>query len=133
MATMKKESDYSKKLRDPRWQKKRLEILQRDKFSCLMCGDKQEELHVHHRQYEKDKDPWEVDNTSLVTVCRSCHNLIEESISFLRQEIDNPCYGSSFAIFHCLMTNESSQLLTQKILIGLKEHFLESKEIGNEN
>jgi hypothetical protein len=28
------ESEYSKKLKHPRWQKKRLEILDRDKFTC---------------------------------------------------------------------------------------------------
>ena len=31
---------YSEKLKDPRWQKKRLEILERDNFRCQYCGDK---------------------------------------------------------------------------------------------
>jgi 5-methylcytosine-specific restriction endonuclease McrA len=30
-------SKYSEKLRDPRWQKKRLEIFQRDNFICQNC------------------------------------------------------------------------------------------------
>ena len=32
--TKHKSSDYSKLLQDPRWQKKRLEIMQRDNFTC---------------------------------------------------------------------------------------------------
>jgi len=34
-----KKSDYSKKLKDPRWQKKRLKIFKSDKFKCKICGD----------------------------------------------------------------------------------------------
>ena len=39
---------YSQKLRDPKWQKKRLEVLQRDEFCCQLCNDKETELHIHH-------------------------------------------------------------------------------------
>jgi len=39
---------YRRKLADPRWQKKRLEILERDGFECNSCGDSSTELHVHH-------------------------------------------------------------------------------------
>lgn len=34
---------YSQKLRDPRWQKKRLEILERDSFTCQHCHDHSED------------------------------------------------------------------------------------------
>jgi len=66
-------SNYSKKLLDPRWQKKRLEILQRDDFHCVNCGDGEETLHVHHCYYKRDCQPWDYENTSLVTLCKSCH------------------------------------------------------------
>ena len=32
--------NYSEQLKSPKWQKKRLEIMQRDKFTCQLCGDK---------------------------------------------------------------------------------------------
>lgn len=80
---VKTESNYSKKLRDPRWQKKRLEIMQRDTFACRKCGDTKSELHVHHIHYLKGKELWEVPNESLVTLCRSCH----EGIESLKQDI----------------------------------------------
>lgn len=63
---------YSEQLKDPRWQRKRLEILQRDGFACRNCGDKEKELHVHHIVYIKGMAPWEYDQ-SLLTLCTDCH------------------------------------------------------------
>lgn len=65
---------YSEKLRDPRWQKKRLEILSRDKFTCQICEDNETTLHVHHRVYIKGKEPWGYPDWCLVTLCSNCHN-----------------------------------------------------------
>ena len=64
---------YSEKLRDPRWQKKRLEILNRDYFECRVCGTKEIELHVHHTKYLKGKKPWEYPNDLLLSLCKKCH------------------------------------------------------------
>jgi hypothetical protein len=66
---------YSEKLRDPRWQKKRLEILNRDGFACCLCGDKETELHVHHDKYYGN--PWQAKNDDLQTLCKHCHLLVE--------------------------------------------------------
>lgn len=64
---------YKEKLLDPRWQKKRLEILERDEWCCQKCFDSENTLHVHHRLYGRGKEPWEVDNDLLVTLCAECH------------------------------------------------------------
>jgi 5-methylcytosine-specific restriction endonuclease McrA len=74
---MKKQS-YSDLLKDPRWQKKRLEIMSRDKFICKKCGDTKTQLHVHHKEYIKDTDPWDYKNSFLITVCEDCHKAINE-------------------------------------------------------
>ena len=66
---------YKEKLLDPRWQKKRLEILSRDNFACFICGDTKSTLHVHHEDYEYGKDPWDVmDDCFLTTLCADCHS-----------------------------------------------------------
>lgn len=65
---------YAEKLKDPRWQKKRLEILQRDNFKCRICNDGVNTLHVHHLSY--NKDPWDVLPNQLLTLCDSCHEKI---------------------------------------------------------
>jgi|JI10StandDraft_1071094.scaffolds.fasta_scaffold1621245_1 hypothetical protein len=66
---------YSEKLKDPRWQKKRLEILNRDNWKCRKCESSENTLHVHHLMYAKE--PWLVDNTDLITLCKNCHSEVE--------------------------------------------------------
>lgn len=80
----KPKSEYSQKLRDPRWQKKRLEIMQRDKFTCQECLDDASTLNVHHCYYEKGKSPWEYDDGSLITLCETCH---QEEANALQEKI----------------------------------------------
>ena len=70
--------NYSDKLKDPRWQKKRLEILNRDRFTCLACGDTKNTLHVHHCYYVSKREPWDYPNESLLTFCAKCHKGVDE-------------------------------------------------------
>jgi hypothetical protein len=71
----KTQKTYSEKLQDPRWQKKRLEILTRDNWTCTLCGDKETTLHVHHSIYQGE--PWDCPDECLNTVCKTCHKVIE--------------------------------------------------------
>lgn len=70
---------YKEKLLDPRWQKKRLEIFERDKWTCRRCGDRESTLHVHHLRYHKGKEPWEYEDRILLTLCDDCHEGETES------------------------------------------------------
>ena len=72
-------SDYSEKLKDPRWQRKRLLILERDNWTCQICGDSESTLVVHHRKYLPNTDPWDYPNVLLITLCENCHELERES------------------------------------------------------
>ena len=69
---------YSEKLKDPRWQKKRLKILERDDFTCQKCHDSESTLHVHHLRYFPEKDPWDYDDNILITLCEDCHEAEKE-------------------------------------------------------
>lgn len=73
-----KKEEYLKKLRDPKWQKMRLKILERDEWHCQKCGDDEETLHVHHRYYEKGKEPWDYPLEALITLCEFCHESEKE-------------------------------------------------------
>jgi len=88
---------YKEKLLDPRWQKKRLEILQRDEFTCQSCGDDKSTLHIHHRRYLQGRDPWDVPDNLLVTLCESCHEKekdeMEEYIPILIEQIKDKFLG----------------------------------------
>lgn len=65
---------YQKKLTDPRWQKRRLEVLNAADFACSNCGDDKTSLHVHHAIYFKGLDPWEYADEHLVCLCAPCHS-----------------------------------------------------------
>lgn len=64
---------YAEKLRDPRWQRKRLEILSRSDFACEVCDSITDTLNVHHRRYRKGAEPWEYEPEELIAVCEKCH------------------------------------------------------------
>ena len=68
---------YSELLQRPEWQKRRLQILERDQFMCTLCGDESKMLHVHHRYYVSRRKPWEYPNWALVTVCKDCHERLK--------------------------------------------------------
>ena len=64
---------YGEKLKDPRWQKLRLQVFERDEWACQWCYAKKRTLAVHHLWYEKGAEPWEAGMDSLLTVCELCH------------------------------------------------------------
>lgn len=72
---MRQYRSYADKLRDPRWQKKRLEVMNAANFACQSCMAKSETLAVHHPFYENSREPWEYDN--LVCLCETCHKQVE--------------------------------------------------------
>jgi 5-methylcytosine-specific restriction endonuclease McrA len=78
---------YSEKLRDPRWQKKRLEIFNRDGWQCAFCSAKDKNLQVHHVLYSKI-EPWEYPDYLYQTLCCDCHKerqeLTDKIVSALR-------------------------------------------------
>lgn len=67
-------STYSQLLRHPRWQRRRLEILNRAGWKCEECGTEEDELHVHHKRYRRGAKPWEYDDDDLVSLCDRCHD-----------------------------------------------------------
>lgn len=106
---------YFEKLKSPHWQKKRLEILNRDQFTCQQCGEKESPLHVHHKNYVFGKDPWDYPNDNLITLCKSCHS--KEEIS---KERFNDLVHDLLMMGHSYIVLES--LLRQHLLKDYAEH-----------
>jgi hypothetical protein len=82
---MSNHKSYYELLKDPRWQKKRLEVMGRRNFSCSNCLDKTETLHVHHGAYLKGLKPWEYPDEMLHCLCESCHSEVEDCLEELRK------------------------------------------------
>lgn len=66
---------YKEQLLDPRWQRRRLEVFQRDNFTCQAnkCGATTETLEVHHMEYI-NIPIWDYPDDMLVTLCYKCHD-----------------------------------------------------------
>ena len=79
-------STYSEKLKDPRWQQKRLLVMQRDFFRCRDCNSSHHELQVHHCFYETG-NPWETEDVYLLTLCGPCHNKRHEKEKKIKRAV----------------------------------------------
>ena len=88
---------YSEKLKDPRWQKKRLHILGRDEFKCRLCNDDKTTLHVHHKYYKPDTDPWDYEDVDYITLCDPCHKKAHNRKFIVNTDISKPEWISCFA------------------------------------
>ncbi len=64
---------YTDKLKDPRWQKLRLQVYDRDNFKCHCCRATRKELQIHHVEYIPGIEPWEYPIDMLLTLCVDCH------------------------------------------------------------
>tara|TARA_R110000868_G_scaffold377110_1_gene642389 strand:- start:42 stop:581 length:540 start_codon:yes stop_codon:yes gene_type:complete len=65
---------FASKYRDPRWQKRRLEIMSNAGFACEECLNKAATLNVHHKFYKKGASPWEYNDSELMCLCEICHH-----------------------------------------------------------
>ena len=82
--------NYSEKLLDPRWQKKRLEVLERAGWKCQACSQEAKTLHVHHLIYTA-KEPWEEPNENLECLCEDCHGHREQFNDFFGRSAVRTC------------------------------------------
>jgi len=128
---------YKEKLLNPKWQKKRLEILQRDNFTCQLCSDTETELHIHHKEYSWDNEPWEYESDNFQTLCKRCH----VSTEYLKESKCTPIisvkknYTNLGCVVSCIIKNEMDVLMLSLIyidesnkvfdLINLREESLE--------
>jgi hypothetical protein len=65
--------NYAQQIKHPLWQKKRLEVLELYGFQCQECGEKEEELHVHHPFYRRGAMIWQYEKEELKCLCCQCH------------------------------------------------------------
>jgi hypothetical protein len=84
---MSKNKSYYELLKRPKWQKKRLEILERANFECEDCGTGEVTLQVHHSYYEKNLAPWEYPDESLHCLCENCHRKLQDLQTLLQRLI----------------------------------------------
>ena len=100
---------YQEKLKDPRWQRKRLEILCRDKHTCQECKGPYTDLQVHHKYYKRNAEPWQYKNDALVTLCDNCHRQLHYYLNGFDKDwlkifkgVFFEHYGKEYIGFRCI-------------------------------
>lgn len=68
---------YAECLTDPRWQRKRLEVMQSADFKCEYCGNGAQTLHIHHLKYTGM--PWDAPMSDLECLCDKHHRMREQN------------------------------------------------------
>ena len=86
---MEKKQTYWDKLQSPKWQKKRLEVLEYNAFQCQYCSEEDKQLHVHHPAYIKGREPWEYEKDELMVLCDKCHTNEHHDISLLTEKLNS--------------------------------------------
>lgn len=120
---------YSEKLKSPKWQKKRLEIMQRDDWTCQICGDTETTLHVHHYLYSGN--PWEINNKYLKTLCENCHDYEHEYIGEMTEALNShikELTSDCVAILSTILYIISDEKSVNKILNHLRVYVIKLKK-----
>lgn len=66
---------YQEKLRDSKWQERRLRLLDKAQWKCDLCDCERPSagLQVHHPVYLTGLDPWEYPDELVTVLCEPCH------------------------------------------------------------
>lgn len=91
-------NDFWQHYKDPRWQMRRLEVMQRFGFSCAVCLRSDKELHVHHKHYVTGRKPWEYADDELLCVCKDCHEQYTELSREIRASLGALDYGEQMQV-----------------------------------
>jgi hypothetical protein len=90
---------YFEKLKDPRWQRKRLELLEAANWQCQHCSAASKTMHVHHNFYRSKADPWDYPNHAFAALCEDCHQAAEVDRKELKECIES-IYDAEFPLFN---------------------------------
>lgn len=111
---------YWELLKHPKWQEKRLRIMERAKFACEECFNKETTLNVHHSYYEKGRAPWEYPDEHLHCLCEDCHQVgdairlcLNRAIGPLRFDEARVLLGAAKALY--LHQEDESEITVQAL------------------
>lgn len=89
---------YQDQIKSPKWQRKRLEVMEGRSFECESCGDKEKTLNVHHKIYRKNKKIWEYPNSDLECLCEDCHKESHTLAEKIREALSIMSLGDRYQI-----------------------------------
>lgn len=123
---------YSEQYKDPRWQKLRLVVLNRDEWKCVICGDEESTLNVHHPVYHPDAENiWDYDEGHLITLCKNCHENEHDGLSSAKSSVLLALAKIGFnTVYEYECLTDIFSAITKEDLVNL---FLEKSNGTNQN
>jgi len=88
---------YQAQLKQPEWQRRRMEMLERADCRCQHCDTRDESLEIHHHHYVPSRFAWEYTDDELMVLCKSCHQEIHSIIDFFGVISRDPALARCFA------------------------------------
>ena len=55
------------------------------KWTCQECGGRESSLHVHHRYYKKNTNPWDYQDAAFTCLCEHCHTKVHSVMDELKK------------------------------------------------
>ena len=85
--------EYNEYLKSPTWRRRRMKVIRRDNYECVVCGQQGKKvlrnminyIDVHHETYKyfQSKNPQnEIDHC--ITICRKCHEGLHMTLKYLK-------------------------------------------------
>ena len=72
---MRKKDDFLESYNTAEWQRKKNKILERDNYTCQICGDTESAMQVHHISYKHcNGKAYNALDNELITLCPTCHS-----------------------------------------------------------
>lgn len=69
------DKEFAESYNTAEWQKKKNRILERDNYTCQICGNTTGVMQVHHITYEHcNGKAYNALNKELITLCKECHS-----------------------------------------------------------
>ena len=122
---------YAEKLRDPRWQRRRLEILNRTDFRCEVCASAEKTLNVHHKLYRKGAMPWEYSDRELAALCEDCHEVdhalrsrLDAAVASLSSDLVEQIVGYAEATAAMLNCGKTLSMHSEMEAFGVSAAFM---------
>ncbi len=105
---------YAEQLKHPNWQRKRLDKLNEQNWTCESCDSTEDTLHVHHKEYKKGRMAWEYSLEELEVLCKDCHQEHHEHAE-IRQAAISAIMAEHEWEFNSLVIAMSARLQSDEI------------------
>ena len=116
-------------------------VLDRDKYTCQICGKKHIRLEVHHIVYRSNSGSDDLDN--LITLCEDCHDAVHNGSKILKlagKKKSNLRYATQMSILRSMLLKHYPEAIetfgyvtkANREALGLeKDHYIDACVIAS--